>query len=112
MVESENWRGSAPLISISLVILLPRCWAGAGLAGLGLGWAGWAETGDKVSYIHRGRHHRIQSGVPSAPPGTAPSQYCLLHCLEIQYKQHCTAALVDTSCISFLLETPSLVLVY
>ena len=34
MVESENWRGSAPLISISLVILLPRCWAGlAGLAG-------------------------------------------------------------------------------
>ena len=35
MEESENWRGSAPLISISLVILLPRCWAGlAGLAGL------------------------------------------------------------------------------
>ena len=33
MEESENWRGSAPLISISLVILLPRCWAG--LAGAG-----------------------------------------------------------------------------
>ena len=100
MVESENWRGAAPLISISLVILLPRCWAGLG----------WAETGDKVSYIYHGRHHRIQSGV--AQCSTWHCTTPLLSPSLLRNSIQATLHLQSNASNFVLLETPDFVLIY